>query len=50
MYFLADIQVFGLETTNLFRKYIGLFDLPLTMLTSPIYLVLSFSHVVQAQV
>ncbi len=44
-----DLQVFSLETTNIVRKYLGIFDLPLSMLLSPIYLAVSFSHVMQAQ-
>ncbi len=44
-----DLQVFSLETTNILRKYVGIFDLPLSMLLSPIYLAVSFSHVMQAR-
>ncbi len=45
----AETQVFALETVNMFRKYTGLFDLLLSIRT-PIFFVLSFSHVMQAQV
>ena len=48
--YFVDIQVFALETTSLLRKYIGIFDLPFSILASRICLVLSFSNVMQARV